>query len=156
MLPMRWSFYEPEQGEMRTATFSEVEVNGDLPDDAFAPSELVTLMMRSPEEIAAANERLRAAHADLLGKWKMIDGPPLPAEIDVEGGFLRMSLPGRPEPAELFEPDDQDSMAVIAFPWVQFKIERDESGKPVAMTIVVGGEAQGRLERADASGGDGD
>ena len=41
-------FYEPEQGEMRTATFERVMVNSELADDAFARSSMVTLMLRSP------------------------------------------------------------------------------------------------------------
>ena len=76
-----------------SATFSKVVVNGELPAELLAVPEAVQPFLRSPEEVAAANERLTREHAGVLGLWVPADDAEgRPMMLAVVDGFLAMLI----------------------------------------------------------------
>ncbi len=59
-------------------------------------------------------------------------------------------MPMRPEPAFIHEPNDEDYLVLVAFPFVKLQIERDKDGRAEAMILTVFEEVQGRFVRGDA------
>jgi hypothetical protein len=145
LLPTRWAFYEPENGEMNSAVFDVVELDPE-PAGRFTPSQEVLLFMRTPEELERDSERLRIEHAELLGSWRPEDEPDgEPSRVEVRGGFLVFQ--GERGPNRVVENED-GVLTVLGASHVTFTPETDDSGRVVAIVIHVGGEQQDRMVRA--------
>lgn len=148
LLPTQWSMYEDVRGERATAVFDKVTINAEPDEALFAVPEEVKPFMRSPEEIAVANERLTEQHAAILGDWRPEEEPDGPAMVfEVTDGFLALIREDR-DPSYLGEPDDQGAMVLLGAPHVSFTPEADEAGEIVAIQVVVGGQDRDRLIRA--------
>ncbi len=150
-LPMRWAFYEPAAGEMTSATFTEVTLNPTLEQDPFAVPPIIGLFLRSPEEVAADNVRLTAAHAALLGRWRPADAPKEEPddELVVLDGFLQLRSGAR-TPRPLLEPDANGVMRMIGAEYVSFTPVRDASGRVMALELRVGQRLEGTLNRVSS------
>lgn len=150
-LPTRWAFYEPTSGEMTSATFTAVALNPTLEQDPFAVPTIIGLYLRSPEEVAADNVRLAAAHAGLLGRWRSA-GVPEDApddEILVADGFLQLRRGAR-APSRLLEPDAAGVMRMIGAEYVSFTPVRAASGVIASIELRVGQRVEGTLSRVAA------
>ncbi|MFT5288757.1 MAG: outer membrane protein assembly factor BamB [Planctomycetota bacterium] len=152
LLPTRWAFYEPENGEMNSAVFDEVLVNPVSEADPFAVPGLVKLYMRTPKEVELANEALKQEHAGILGAWvEEPDEDGSEAEtirFHVADGFLNFVEPER-GPSPLGMPDEQGRFAMIGASYVVFTPKKDQAGVVTTILVHVGGELEVRLLRAE-------
>ena len=105
-------------------------------------------LLRTPEEIARDEERLREQHADILGDWVAEDSPEDegPAQFVVEEGFLVIKGGGGP-PSRLTEPDDKGVVRILGAPYVAFIPFAAESGEIERIEIRVGAELEDTLRR---------
>ena len=115
-------------------------------DDRFAPPELVRLFIRTPEEVALANERLRELHAPWLGVWRSDDEDQATMSFEVSEGFLILARDER-DPAYLGEPAEDGTLSIIGADYVTFTPEKNDAGEIEAIQIDVAGEPRTRLVR---------
>ncbi|MEM1451451.1 MAG: PQQ-binding-like beta-propeller repeat protein [Planctomycetota bacterium] len=148
MVPTRWAFYEPELGEMSSATFEEVEVSAEPDAVRFERPGDVAMLLRSPEEIEVHDARLRELHADLLGAWLSDDGTGdiVEESFVVSGGFLQIRTSDRP-PARLSEPDADGAVHVLGAPYVRVIPIRGEDGELERIEIRIDGDLESTLRR---------
>lgn len=148
-VPMEWSFFEPNAGSMTLARFTEATAN--VVEDAWLePPTLVAMMTRSDEEKAAADERLRAAHGDLVGSYKLATGSMAgtPLTISIDEGGIRLAFGPNP-PDYLSEPDDEDRLYVMSNRQLYMTAKRDAPGDDYEIVFYAYGDEFGRLERVD-------
>jgi len=154
-LPHRWSFFDPDTGEMTSAQFESVVLGEDVDAGEFMPPASAARFLRTAAEIDAAETELRERFGDLLGEW-------VPdAETDdaarrlfwIEHGFLASD---RPQESGNYwtGPDDRGRMSLIGATYLTFGIERDEQGRAVAVQVFVDDEPRTRLIRALRHDGD--
>lgn len=151
LLPMQWSLFDSETGEMETATFDDMTINGELPEDAIAPPEIIVLISRPADELAAANEALEKKYGEtLFGEWKftvrpMPEGAP-PLEIGAENGLL--AFLGPEGPMYMLEPDEDGVMEIVG-QGIQLVIVYTEDDPTVieALSVRAGPEEFDRLVR---------
>ena len=62
----------------------------------------------------------------------------------------------RPDREFMHEPNDEDCMVLVPYPFVQLRIERNEDGEASALIFTVFDEVQGRLVRDEAGAAEGD
>ena len=149
MLPMKWSYYDPDTGAMLVAKFDRVVLNETIGTTAFEPPPLVKLLARSPNELKVANKLLLQTYGSMLGEWKIIEGPPSEENmiLGVADGFLTMKWPGR-DRSYLHEPDDDDRFGLVGVDYVKLHPTRDESGRIIEFRLFAGGDQIARLEKA--------
>ena len=143
LLPTKWAFYDPQNGEMNSAEFNEAAINVEPEEDPFEPPPTVKLILRTPEEIQADNERLTKEHADLLGEWKAIGAPDDAPKrtYSVADGFLVFTHPTRP-PARMNAPSADGSLSMLGAEYVVFTPERDDDGTVTQIKVYVAGELE--------------
>ncbi|MEM9379748.1 MAG: PQQ-binding-like beta-propeller repeat protein [Planctomycetota bacterium] len=140
LLPTRWAFYEPELGEMSSATFDEVTIAAEPDPKRFERPGMVSMLLRSPEEVATEDVRLRQLHADLLGTWRSDDEEEdREEEFVVSGGFLQIRSGDRP-PARLSDPDADGAVHVLGAPYVRIVPIRGEGGALERVEILIDGQ----------------
>ncbi len=149
MLPMTWSYYDPDNGAMLVAKFDWVELNETIDATAFEPPEMVKLLTRSPDEIKLDNERLHRTYGSMLGEWKFVEGPPSEENmiLGVADGFLTFKWPAR-DRIYLHEPDDDDRFGLVGVDYVKLHPTRDESGHITEFRLFAGPNQIARLEKA--------
>ena len=139
-LPTRRVELAPETGEELTIHIESVSFNAVDPA-VFEPPAAIRDLLRTPEEIAAEEERLRAAYAELLGRY---DADPERFgtdhfELRIESGRLALG----PEGADgnpLAEPDENGQLAFTRSPGVSLSARRDADGAVDALVLLVRGQ----------------
>ncbi|MEM6675351.1 MAG: PQQ-binding-like beta-propeller repeat protein [Planctomycetota bacterium] len=147
-LPTVWAFYESETGERSAATFDDVTLNPPADESRFARPEVIGMFLRTPEEIARDEERLRELHADVLGAWRSEDAPKdaPDTEFYVEEGFLWIRGGGG-APARLTEPDANGTVRILGVEYVSFARVLGESGEIEKIEVRYGPDLEATLFR---------
>lgn len=147
-LPMRWAFYEPAAGEMTSATFEAASFEPKLDEDPFTLPAIIALLLRTPEELAAADTRLAEVHKALLGRWRPADAPKEAPddEFFVADGFLQVKSGAQPA-SKLLEPNAEGVMRMLGAEYVSFTPLSDEAGTIAKIEVRVGARLEGTLMR---------
>ena len=150
-LPMEWSMFAPGSGSMTTAIYSTVSLGSDV-SAGLTPPTLIRMMTRSDEEKEQENVRLRAAHGDLVGNYKMATGSMVgtPIIITIEEGGIRLSFGGGP-PDFLSEPDDGDRLFMMSNRQIYIVAKRESPGADHEIVVWAYGDEFGKLERVEGN-----
>jgi len=145
-LPMAWSFFAPGSGSMTAATISSVAINS-AEAAVFEPPLLVRMKTRSPEEMEAANQALRAKYTDIAGNYKLTTGSMVgtPINIMIQEGGIQLSFGG--EPADyITEPDKQGRLFLMTDREIYVQFDRDAAGAITKMRVFAYGSEFGEME----------
>jgi outer membrane protein assembly factor BamB len=137
-LPARITWLRPGTGAEET--FRVESAQWDVVDPApFQRPAWIARELRSEEQKAADDERLRAAHAKFLGTYLGPDG--VRHAFDVVAGALALVVEGR-DPDFVLEPDAEGRMFLESLPTAYLVFERDAAGRASEMRIegLPGGE----------------